>query len=201
MSPRPGGMMQKKRAGPALVLLLASVLAVAGQQAAQLNHEQEEDKKGFQAFGNRVQEYIKLHKAVEAGLPALKTKEELPEVIVAHRQALARKIREARPHARRGDIFAEDCREAFRHAVRDAFQGPQAASALATVREQPIKQVHLRVNQVYPDSLPRTTVPPSLLQTLPQLPDEVAYRIVGHDLVLLDVKAAMVVDVMRGIIP
>ena len=59
----------------------------------------------------------------------------------------------------------------------------------------------MKVNQVYPETLAYTTVPPSLLLKLPILPDEVAYRIVGHDLVLLDVKADMVVDLMPRIIP
>ena len=53
---------------------------------------------GFKEFTDHVQEYVKLHKAVEANLPVLKPTD-LPEMITAHQQALARKIREARPRA------------------------------------------------------------------------------------------------------
>jgi len=59
----------------------------------------------------------------------------------------------------------------------------------------------LIVNGAYPGNLPLTTVPPTLLINLPQLPREVAYRIVGHDLVLLDTEARIVVDFIGGAIP
>jgi flagella basal body P-ring formation protein FlgA len=195
----------KKIVGPASFLLMAVFLtaggACAGQDTAS-DKEQKEDVARFKEFTDRVQEYVQLHKTVESNLPSLKFKEELPEVIVAHQQALARKLREARPHARPGDIFARGTREAFRHAVRSVFQGPQAAKARTTIKQgEALKEIHLRVNEVYPDAVPHTTVPPSLLLKLPQLPDEVAYRIVSHDLVLLDVKADMVVDLMPEILP
>jgi hypothetical protein len=35
------------------------------------------------------------------------------------------------------------------------------------------------VNQAYPEGLPYTSVPPTLLLRIPKLPEEVAYRIVG----------------------
>ena len=177
--------------------LLTAVL-VAGcalaQPAAAAGKEQEEDAAAFKAFSQRVDEFIRLHRSVEATLPKLKPTD-LPEMIAAHQQALARKIREARPAARRGDIFTDQSREAFRHAVSSEFQGPHATNARATIRQgDPVKEVSLRVNQPYPEGLPYTTVPPTLLQRIPKLPDEVAYRIVGRDLVLLDVKANLVVD-------
>ncbi len=191
--------------GPASFLLMAVFLTAGGACAAQdtaSDKEQKEDAASFKEFTDRVQKYVQLHKTVESNLPSLKSNEELPELIVAHQQALARKIREARPHAKPGDIFARGTREAFRHAVRSVFHGPQAAKARATIKEgAPLKEIHLRVNEVYPDALPYTTVPPSLLLKLPQLPDEVAYRILGRDLVLLDVKADMVVDLMPEILP
>ena len=191
--------------GPAACLLVAVFLAaggVLGGQSAASDKEQKEDAASFKEFMDRVQEYVKLHKTVESHLPSLKSKEELPELIAAHQQALARKIREARPHAKPDDIFTRGTRAAFRHAVRRVFQGPQAANARATIKQgEPLKEIHLRVNQVYPDAVPYTTVPPSLLLKLPQLPDEVAYRIVGRDLMLLDVKADMVVDLMPEILP
>jgi hypothetical protein len=126
----------------------------------------------------------------------------LPEMISAHQQALARKIREARPNAKRGDIFTPQVTEAFRHAIRDVFKGPTAPHAQATIRQgNPVKEVHLSVNQAYPDGVAFTTVPPTLLLKVPKLPDEVAYRIVGRDLILLDVKANLAVDIIEGVIP
>jgi hypothetical protein len=44
-------------------------------------------------------------------------------------------------------------------------------------------------------------MPPTLLQKLPKLPKELEYRIVGHNLVLLDTEPNLVVDVLSNAIP
>ena len=185
-------------------LLVALSLAAAGVLASQggaPKKEQTDDAEGFKEFTGRVDEYLKLHKAVEKELPALKNKEELPEMIAAHQQALARKIREARPNARPGDIFTRAAREAFRHVIRSVFQNPQAA-ARATIRQRDtVKEVRLRVNGIYPDAIAETAFPPTLLQKLPVLPDELAYRILGRNLVLVDRRANLVVDLLHEVLP
>ena len=185
-------------------LLVALSLAAAGVLASQggaPKKEQTDDAEGFKEFTGRVDEYLKLHKAVEKELPALKNKEELPEMIAAHQQALARKIREARPNARPGDIFTRAAREAFLHVIRSVFQNPQAA-ARATIRQRDtVKEVRLRVNGIYPDAIAETAFPPTLLQKLPVLPDELAYRILGRNLVLVDRRANLVVDLLHEVLP
>jgi hypothetical protein len=184
-----------------VALSLASAGVLAGQDAA-LNKQQAEDAAGFKEFMGHVEEYLKLHKEVEKQLPALKTKEELPEMIVAHQQAMARKIREARPDARPGDIFTHPAREAFKHVIRSVWQDPENATARTTLRQgDRVKGVRLHVNGIYPDAIAETTFPPSLLQKLPVLPDELAYRIVGRDLVLVDRRANLVVDLLHEALP
>jgi len=44
-------------------------------------------------------------------------------------------------------------------------------------------------------------MPPSLLSNLPLLPPELEYRTVGRDVVLRDVGANLIVDVVAGVIP
>jgi hypothetical protein len=156
---------------------------------------------GFQEFSNRVKAYVVLHKTEEGTLPKLKSTNE-PEYINAHQRALARKIKARRTHAKRGEIFTPAAEEDFRKAIAVAFQGPQATHAQATMRQgAPLRKVHLHVNEIYPESVPYTSVPPTLLQTLPKLPEELVYRAVSGDLVLLDVKANLVVDYMPAVIP
>jgi hypothetical protein len=163
--------------------------------------EQSEVTAGFKVFLNCVRAYVSLHKSIESTLPALKPTD-LPELITAHQLALARKIREARINAKRGDIFTEDAAEAFRITIREEFRGPHGRSARTTIRQgEPLSKIHLQVNEPYPDGVPFTTVPPTLLLKLPKLPDQVAYRIVGRDLILLDVAANLVVDGIPGTIP
>jgi hypothetical protein len=156
---------------------------------------------GFQEFSDRVQKYVQLHKSVEATVPKLKSTNE-PELIAAHQKILARKIKAARARARRGDIFTLAAKEAFLKAISSEFQGPQAPHAKATIKQgAPLNKVHFHVNEIYPESIPYTSVPPTMLQNLPKLPEEVAYRAVSSDLVLLDVKANLVVDYLPGVIP
>jgi hypothetical protein len=57
------------------------------------------------------------------------------------------------------------------------------------------------VNHPYPAMKPVETTPPSLLLNLPKLPAELEYRVVGHDLVLHDVEADLVVDFVPRAIP
>ena len=148
-----------------------------------------------------MKDYVKLHKTVESSLPASKTTD-IPEMITAHQTALARKIREARPNAKAGDIFTAAARKSFQNMIQGAMQGPRGTNAHATMKQgAPLSETNVKVNQPYPERFPYTTVPPTLLQAFPKLPDEVVYRVVGHDLVLLDLKANLVVDLIPGIIP
>lgn len=156
---------------------------------------------GFNEFMDRVQAYVNVHKAIASSLPALKPTDQ-PEKLANHQQTLALKIREARRNARRGDIFDEEARRAFRHTVREEFGGPHGHRARTTIRQgEPLKTIRLHVNEPYPDGVPYTTVPPTLLLKFPKLPDQVAYRIVGRDLILLDVEANLVIDRIPDIFP
>ena len=184
----------------ALSLCVVAARMLAGQGAA-LSKEQADDVAAFKEFSVRVQAYVKLQRSVESSLPALKPTD-LPEMITAHQQALARKIREARPHAKSGDIFTRAAREEFRHASRAALEGPQMANARAYMQsDAPNPRMPLPVNGIYPDTEPITALPPELLAAFPPLPIEVAYRVVGRTLILIDVKSRLVVDVARLILP
>ena len=162
----------------------------------------EEDARVFKIFTARVQQYVKLQKEVEASLPALKPTFEAAR-IAEHQKALAMRIAEARSGARQGDIFTHDVSERFRKIIRNAFQGPEGRLARRTIRpDDPSKVIgRLRVNDVYPENIPLTTTPPTLLSKLPQLPQELAYRIVGRDLTLKDTKAGLIVDLIPNAIP
>jgi hypothetical protein len=170
-------------------------------QAAPSPPKEAKNAAGFKDFMDRVQAYISLHKSIASSLPALKPTDQ-PEKIANHQQTLAQKIRETRRHARRGDIFSEEARKAFRRTVREEFGGPHGHGARTTIRQgEPLKTIRLHVNEPYPDGVPYTTLPPTLLLTFPKLPDQVVYRIVGRDLILLDVEANLVIDRILDIFP
>jgi hypothetical protein len=183
-------------------LLLIALVApgLAGQAPAP--QPSAEEARVFKIFAARVQQYVKLQKAVEASLPALKPTKEVTR-IDEHQHALARKIAQARSSARQGDIFTDEVTRQVRRIIRAEFQGPEGQLARKTIRpDDPSKVVvRLHVNDIYPESMPLTTTPPTLLSKLPQLPPELAYRIVGRDLTLKDTKAGLIVDLIPNAIP
>ena len=151
----------------------------------------------FADFAQRVQQYIKLQKAV----PRLRNTKNREEIIERQR-ALAHKIRESREHAKQGDIFGPAISEQFRLVIRSAFDGPGAPNVRNTINQgEPVPNWKPKVNGDYPEDLPVTTVPPTLLIRLPQLPPEVAYRVIGHDFVLEDLEARVVIDFIPGAVP
>jgi hypothetical protein len=86
--------------------------------------------------------------------------------------------------------------------IQTAFQGSNSSDVRKTIRQGvPVSGWKLAVNDDYPESLPVTTVPPTLLLHLPQLPTGVAYRIIGHDFVLADTEARLIVDFIAGVLP
>ena len=184
----------------ALSLCVLPTRTLAGQGAVP-GQEQADDVAAFKEFSARVQAYVTLQKTVKSSLPALKSTDD-PEMITAHQQLLARKIREARPHAKPGDIFTPAACEAFRHASRSALQGPHSADSRAYMQRGEADPVmRLAVNGIYPDTEPITALPPALLAAFPPLPVEVAYRIVGRSLVVIDVESRVIVDVARRTLP
>ncbi len=160
-----------------------------------------EEARDLKVFNDRVQEYVKMQKDLEASLATLKPTMDAAQ-IVEHQHALARKIADARRDASQGDIFTHEVTEQFRRIIRRAFRGPEGRRARRTIQQDtPFRVIVLHVNDVYPEDVPLITTPPTLLLKLPELPGELAYRIVGHDLTLKDIKASLIVDLIPNAIP
>jgi hypothetical protein len=151
----------------------------------------------FRDFTKRVQQYLTLRKS----LPEQRTTKRQKE-IVDRRHALAQAIRESRTGAVQGDIFTPEISEQFLLVIRSTLQGSNASNVRKTIRQgEPVAGLHLSVNGAYPEDLPLTTVPPTLLRRLPLLSERLAYRIVGHDFVLQDTEARLVIDFIPGALP
>jgi hypothetical protein len=199
----------KKKFYRTAVMILLSAASGCGRSTPTLSpaqtgvstEQQSADAAGFKEFSDRVNDYVKLHKSQEVLLAPLKPTVS-PEAINAHQRALSLKIREARPSAKPGDIFTAAAQKSFQDVIQSAMQGPRGANMDATLKQgAPLPQINVAINQPYPDGVPFTTVPPTLLLIFPKLPDELVYRVVLHDLLLVDSKANLVVDVIPGIIP
>lgn len=150
-------------------------------------------------FKKRVDAYIKIHNDAEGKVPDLKRTDD-PKEISDREKALGLAIMTLRAGAQPGDIFAPEYQPYFIKIVQDDFKGRSAADRKAIVSELP-KVVKVDVNTVYPTTLPLETFPPALLRKLPDLPPELEYRIVARSLILRDVKANLIVDVLRDVVP
>ena len=194
----------KHRIQTACLLMGFSLLAfVAPGFTGQLPTPQDKKEvRDFKIFTDRIQAYVKMQKHLEASLSTLRPTKDAAQ-IVEHQHALAEKIADARRDAHRGDIFTHDVAERFRKIIHSEFHGPEGRSAREAIRQDdPSKvMVRLHVNDVFPEGIPLTTMPPTLLLKLPELPQELAYRFVGHDLTLIDTKARLIVDLIPNAIP
>ena len=178
----------------------------AGAERLQTQSEATQEKgtggkqERFREFLDRVKEYDKLRNSLRSGIPAA-GKRASAEEIKKHQEMLAEKIQEARKDAKPGDIFTADSKKAFRQAIDRAHSGTRAKTIDRTiVQGEPVK-IDLFVNRAYPEKIPITTVPPTLLQHFPKLPKKIEYRIVGEDLVLEDTESNTVIDIFPGALP
>jgi hypothetical protein len=150
-------------------------------------------------FKKRIDAYIKIHNEAEGKVPDLKRTDD-PKEISDRERALGQMIMTLRAGAQIGDIFAPEYQPYFIKIVQDDFKLRSAADRKALVAELP-KNVKVDVNTVYPTTLPLETFPPALLRKLPDLPPELEYRIVSRSLLLRDVKANLIVDILRDVVP
>jgi len=150
-------------------------------------------------FKKRIDAYLKIHNDAEGKVPNLKKTDD-PKEISDREKALGEMIMTLRAGAKPGDIFAPEYQPYFIKIVQDDIKARPVADRKALVAELP-KNVKVDINTVYPTTLPLETFPPALLRKLPDLPPELEYRIVGRSLILRDVKANLIVDVLRDVVP
>lgn len=150
-------------------------------------------------YQKRINEYVKIHNQAEATVPNLKSTDD-PKEVYARQVALGKAIVALRAGAKPGDIFAKEYQPYFIKIVLDDFRTRSPADRKALIVELP-KNVKVDINMVYPTTLPLETFPAVLLRALPDLPPELEYRIVGRNLILRDVKANVIVDILRGVVP
>lgn len=202
--------------GPVAALCLAvPVLAGPGQRPQEKNEAEkvarkvqkalgtarqaEEERDALRHFQEDVADYAEFHARQLAKFSSLEP--------VAVQEALAHAIEAKRAKAEPGDIFRPEVQPLFRRLIAEQLAGPDTLDARKAVTdgnpglEEESVPIVVRVNAVYPLDAPRSTVPPSLLLTLPPLPSCLHYRFVGRDLILLDCVAQIIVDVLPAAAP
>ena len=149
-------------------------------------------------FTDATREYALLHRRLERTLPRLEVTSN-PDTIQRAVEQLGAALRAARPDAKPGDFFTEAMAVELRVRIDDALfaKGFSPADLRASEAADGIDaaMAPLKVNGRFP-WLYASAMFPCVLQALPPLPPELQYRIVGNTLVLIDVHADLIVDLL-----
>ena len=185
-----------RRSTLAAAVIAAMMIAVAATQA--FAQTPDPGTQAVQAFERATRDYVQMHRRLEAQIGAIHlniTVAELNRII----QELAVAIRAERPDAKQGDFFtpalAPELRARINNALRD--NGFTPGDVRENERREAIdaSAVVLRVNGTFPWVL-ASAMFPCVIAALPPLPPELQYRIVGDTLVLIDVHASLIVDLL-----
>ena len=182
----------------AVVLIVGGAARIAVAQSAP--ERVNTDAKTLADFQERIKVYVELHQKIEGKLPSL-PKEATPQQIDQNQRELGRLIREARAGAKRGEVFTPDMEAFVRGMMNSLFGKAQGAQLRASIMDENPMSVKLIVNGRYPDEVPLATMPPQVLKTMPEMPEELEYRFVADNFVILDVHAHVIVDFMPNVLP
>ncbi len=121
-----------------------------------------------------------------------------------YERQLGNRIRVARRGAKAGDFFTPEVQAMFRRLLTTSSPEIMAlqfsdddADEDATPQDAARRNV-VHVNEQYPEDAPRSRIPFAVLARLPSLPPDIEYRFHGRDLLLHDVRANVVLDIMRN---
>jgi hypothetical protein len=150
-------------------------------------------------FHERVESYAALHRRLAPPPSAMTTTDPLSKLLT--RQYLASAVRSARRSAQQGEIFSPEIATLFRWMLADSIGEIDGEGFLTTLNGgvRVPRGLHPTVNETY-TMMPLYRIPPDVRLGLPALPAELDYRLAGHDLVLWDIYAGIVVDFVPDVV-
>lgn len=154
------------------------------------------------AFSQRVDTYMQVHNDVERRLAPPRLFDD-PEDMFRTIRAMQAGIRAGRPDAVAGMIFTDDVAVLIRERVQRQLTDCQqrVEDVLAFINEERAPRARKpAIHRTFPWEL-GSAMWPTLIPALPPLPDELQYRFVDRDLVLIDTHADMVVDILVNALP
>ena len=160
----------------------------------------ETDAAALATMNDRLKDYVDLHLKLEAELPRLPD-EATPEQIDKNQRAFEQRMRIARAGAKQGDIFTPEAQVVIKRLLETVFGGPDGKQLKASIMDENPVSVKLVVNGRYPDAVPISTVPPQVLQTLPKLTEDLEYRFINDNLIILDSHAHVIADYISDVLP
>lgn len=178
------------------VVLSMFVLQIATACAMQTHPRVNSDAKVLAEFKDRIDQYVAMRRKADDGVPALKETND-PATIKMAQDTLAKRIMAARGPVKRGDIFTTDITQKFRRLLRPEVRD---ADTRQLILDDNPGNIAFKVNGPYPDKEPLSTVPPNVLASLPELPEDIEYRFVGKHMILRDARANLIIDYIANVI-
>jgi hypothetical protein len=184
----------------AAVMVATALWAGAARGIARQPADAEDPLEHFQSA---VAAYMTLREAVERTLPPPEISPD-PETIFLAVDAMAAAIRAARPSAKEGDVFDAEAALLLRRRIRETLREPdcQPADILAAQGDDDRRPELSRpiVHDQF-DWGAGSFMAWCILEVLPELPEELQFRFVERDLVLVDIDADLVIDVLPDALP
>ena len=177
--------------------LIAIALSVAPVLAVQAVH----DSFGVRRFNEQISSYMALRQDAERRAPPPIVSSNSADIF-ASETALAEAIRKVRPHAKAGDIFVPAVGDELRWRIERVFKAhdvSQRAFLDDVGRDSPATPMTPTVNGKF-DWRYGAHVPAAVIGALPPVPWPLQYRFACRDLVLLDVDAGLIVDVLYDVL-
>lgn len=181
------------RRGRCILSQLAVLAALTGSCARDSAHLGTTESEAVVAFKHRVSEYVALHEKLEAQLPDRPDKA-TPQEVDSNQRSLADLIKEARRDAKPGEFFTPGMQAVVQRMMKDVLAGPDGPTIKSSIMDENPGLPQLLVNERYPSSVPLSTMPPAVLESLPKLKGELEYRFIGSRLILVDTEADMILD-------
>lgn len=179
----------------------AIVVVLCGVAAAGSTPAVDDEREPLAHFRRAVEAYMKLHEAVERSLPSRGGSADAADIYAAT-AAMAHAMRAARSKAVEGELFAEDAmvfRRVLRQVWRDADCDVAGSLAFQSDDEEPPARRPLIHDEF--DWARGSFMPRCILSALPQIPLELQFRLVGRDLVIVDLHSNLIVDVLPEALP
>jgi hypothetical protein len=116
--------------------------------------------------------------------------------IHARQKELASRIIKALPEWKQGAIFTPEASALFKRRIAEVVNGPDGANIKGAIFDDAPGDMAVRVFTEYPAGVPIATLPAQMLKLFPVLPKELEYRFLGPNLILMDIAAFLIVDVI-----
>jgi hypothetical protein len=187
---------------PKLILAAAGVFAVAVPACTNKPVESPaaaprttDEQRIIDDFKQRVDRYEDVSGKLEAEVyPA--SSELDPKTIHARQKELAARILKALPTWKQGDIFTPEISAFFKRRIAEVLGGPNGANIKGAIFDDAPGDMPIKVFTEYPAGVPIATLPAQMSKLFPVLPKELEYRFLGPNLILMDIKAFLIVDVI-----